>query len=146
MTQANLQLKEAATDKINTMQNRAEAAYYKDNVCITTIRSLVGTTIIGSICTQTATDQSETITAPHIHNDNLSISISITMESFTNLQIRVITQDLKLNHINLLLGHRAEVVLKGDKRVANLRHPKRLMMPERTIVPTTTGCRGSRRV
>ena len=37
------------------------------------------------------------------------------MESFTNLQNRVMNQDLKLNHINLLLGCMAEVVLKGDK-------------------------------
>ena len=37
------------------------------------------------------------------------------MESFTNLQNRVINQDKKLNHINLLLGRMAEVVLKEDK-------------------------------
>ena len=37
------------------------------------------------------------------------------MESFTNLQNRVMNQDKKLNHINLLLGRMAEVVLKEDK-------------------------------
>lgn len=114
--QANLQLQQAAADKINAIHNRAEAAYYKDDDSITTMGSLVGTATTGSICTQTLTNhQSEMITAPRIHDDNLSTTGSIIMESFTNLQNHVMNQDLKLNHINILLDRMAEVVLKGDK-------------------------------
>ena len=37
------------------------------------------------------------------------------MESFTKLEKRVMEQDQKLNHIDLLLGRMAEVVLKEEK-------------------------------
>ena len=114
--QANLEMQQAAAEKINAMTNVAEAAYYKEDDSITTMGSLVGTQI-RSIRTQSVNEnQSEAINQSRAQdNDNLSITSSITMESFTNLQNRVMNQDKKLNHINLLLGRMAEVVLKEDK-------------------------------
>ena len=115
--QANLELQQAAAEKINAMTNVAEAAYYKEDDSITTMGSLVGTNITESIRTQSANEnQSGAINQSRAQDtDNLSIASSITMESFTNLQTRVMNQDKKLNHINLLLGRMAEVVLKEDK-------------------------------
>ena len=45
-------------------------------------------------------------------NDNNSVTSSITIESFTSLQKRVLDQDQKLNHIDLLLNRMSAVILK----------------------------------
>ena len=124
-TPTNLELQQAAAAKINALTNAAEAAYYKDDDSISTLGSL-GTAITQATRTQCSTNAQSQVTNPstlatgndevhHIINETNSVASSITMESFQNLQFQVTQQDAKLNHIDLILGKMAEVVLKGDK-------------------------------
>ena len=122
--QRNLELQQAAADKVNAMTNAAEAAYYKDDDSISTLGSIGtaspnrGTTATHQRETQ-GRNPSNTSTNIEMNNTNIqdsqSVASSITMESFATLQRQVNLQDNKLSHIDQLLGRMAEVVLKGDK-------------------------------
>ena len=119
-TPTTLALQKEASDRINALNNSAEAAYYKEDDSITTMGSLVGTDISRSIqdsASYTSPRGSPTRPSPPKENilDNQSVTSSITMESFTNLQNQVQAQDSKLTQMSTLLGRMAEVVLKGEK-------------------------------
>ena len=122
--QNNLQVQKEAAAKVNAMTNAAEAAYYKDDDSISTMESFRTEATSPRTSTQTINNshthntsrvQVTDDTTHQSRNENLSVTSSLTMESFTNLQNQVIQQDSKLIHIEQLIGKVAEVVLKGNQ-------------------------------
>ena len=122
--QTNLQVQMEAAAKFNAMTNAAEAAYYKDDDSISTMESFRTEATSPRTSTQTINNshthntsrvQANDDTTHQSRTENLSVTSSLTMESFTNLQNQVIQQDSKLIHIEQLIGKVAEVVLKGNQ-------------------------------
>ena len=120
---SNEEIQQAAAERINAMTNAAEAAYYKDDDSISTLGSIGATTIGTRTTVQQQAYQTQstpsvrliTDTPPIAVSDNMSVTSSITMESFTNLQSKVNDQDAKLSRIDLVLAKIAASVLKDDE-------------------------------
>ena len=121
----NLQVQQEAAAQVDAMTNAAEAAYYKDDDSISTMASFrteksstrTNSTTHNNSHTHTNTSSVPT-TEDNIHQsrlENMSVTSSITMESFNNLQTQVTNQDYKLSHIEQLIGRVAAAVLKGDQ-------------------------------